>query len=159
MEVGDGDELLKFKYVEPIRIAHEGVCRILQKFNSKKRLHYIYGNHDYEYSHPEMVHKKINRIFNNVTEETGILFDDFKAHKALVYKHRETGVGFFIVHGHQWDTFFHRLIWLKGFLVRTFWRILQFLGLQDPGSISQKMVSLRRVEKICMNGRENITSP
>jgi len=146
VEVGDGDELLKFKYVEPIRIAHEGVYRILQKYNKKDRLHYIYGNHDYEYSRPEMVHKRLNSIFNPATEETEILFDDFKAHEALVFIHKESGVEFFTVHGHQWDTLFHRMIWLNGFLLRTFWRPLQLLGLQDPGSVAQDIVSHRKVE-------------
>ena len=147
IEVGDGDELLKFKYIEPIRIAHEQVYRILQKFHSQKRLHYIFGNHDDEYRKPELVHWKLNQILNPVTEEREILFDDFQAHEALVMEHRESGMTFFVVHGHQADDLFHRMIWLNRVLIRAFWRPLQLLGLQDPGSVSQNIYKRQKVEE------------
>ena len=150
VEVGDGDELLKFKYVEPIRIAHEPVYRLLQKFNRDDRLHYIFGNHDNEYRRPELVHYKLNRIFNPITEEVEILFDDFKAHEALVFHHEETGVDFFTVHGHQGDDLFHRFIWLNGVLLRLIWRPLQMLGFQDPGSVAQNMYKRQKVEEALM---------
>jgi UDP-2,3-diacylglucosamine pyrophosphatase LpxH len=147
IEVGDGDELLKFKYIEPIRDAHEEVYRLLQKFHHKQRLYYIFGNHDYEYRNPELVHRKLNHIFNRVTEEQEILFDDFEAHEGLVFKHTDSGVEFFAVHGHQADTLFHRLIWLNGVLLRLFWRPLQMFGLQDPGSASQNIHKREKVEE------------
>lgn len=147
VEVGDGDELLKFKYIEPIRTAHEEVYRLLQKFHHKHRLYYIFGNHDYEYRNPELVHRKLNHIFNRVTEEEEILFDDFEAYEGLVFKHKESGVEFFTVHGHQADNLFHHLIWLNGLLLRLFWRPLQMLGLQDPGSASQNIDKRQRVEE------------
>lgn len=147
IEVGDGDELLKFKYIEPIRIAHEQVYQLLQKFHRNKRLYYIYGNHDNEYRKPELVHKKLNRFFNQVTEETEILFDDFQAHEGLVFKHRESGVELFAIHGHQADDLFHRSIWLNLVLLRYLWRPLQMLGLQDPTSIAQNIYKRQKVEE------------
>ena len=147
VEVGDGDELLKFKYIEPIRLAHESVYKKLQKFHREDRLHYIYGNHDIEYRNPDLVKRKLNHIFNPATNMPEILFDNFEAHEGLVFLHEESGVEFFVVHGHQADTLFHRFIWLNGFLLRTFWRPLQLLGLQDPTSVAQNINKRQKVEE------------
>jgi UDP-2,3-diacylglucosamine pyrophosphatase LpxH len=158
-EVGDGDELLKFKYIEPIRIAHEQVYRLLQKFHEKRRLYYLFGNHDDEYSNPELVHWKLNQLLNPVTEEREILFDDFQAHEALVLEHRESGMTFFVVHGHQGDDLFHRMIWLNRVLIRAFWRPLQLLGLQDPGSVAQNMYKRQKVEEALVQWVEENRQP
>lgn len=147
IEVGDGDELLKFKYLEPIRIAHESVYRLLQKFHKKKRLYYIFGNHDIEYRNPELVHRKLNHIFNPVTEQPEILFDDFKAHEGLLFKHKESGMSLFAIHGHQADDLFHRFIWLNRVLLRAIWRPLQLLGFQDPTSVARNIYKREQVEK------------
>jgi len=147
IEVGDGDELLKFKYLEPIRIAHEGVYRQLQKFHQKKRLYYIFGNHDIEYRNPELVHYKLNRLFNGDTDETEVLFDDFKAHEGLIFKHKESGLSLFAIHGHQADDLFHRFIWLTRVLLRTIWRPLQLLGFQDPTSVARNIHKREKVER------------
>jgi hypothetical protein len=150
VELGDGDELLKFKYLEPIRIAHEEVYRLLQKFNKKNRLHYIFGNHDIEYSNPDLVHRKFNRFLNGNTEEIEILFDNFEAHEGLIFHHRESGFELFAVHGHQADDLFHRLIGLNRVLLRALWHPLQRMGLQDPGSVSQNIYKRQKVEEELM---------
>lgn len=150
VEVGDGDELLKFKYVAPIRIAHEQVYRLLQKFHREKRLHYIFGNHDSEYRRPDLVHKKLNHIFDPVTDEEEILFDDFKAYEGLVFHHEESGVNLFAVHGHQGDDLFHRFIWLNRILLRMLWRPLQMLGFKDPSSVAQNINKRQKVEEELM---------
>lgn len=147
IEVGDGDELLKFKYLEPIRIAHEGVYRQLQQFHKKKRLYYIFGNHDIEYRNPDLVHYKLNRLFNDDTQEPEVLFDDFKAHEGILFKHKESGVSFLTIHGHQADDLFHRFIWLNRVLLRTLWRPLQLMGFQDPTSVARNIYKREQVEK------------
>lgn len=147
IELGDGDELLKFKYIEPIRIAHEDVYRLLQKFNKKIKLHYIFGNHDFEYSNPDLVHHKLNMFFNGETEKIELLFDNFEAHEGLVFHHKESGLNLFAVHGHQADDLFHRMIGLNRVLLRALWRPLQLMGLQDPGSVSQNIFKRRKVEE------------
>jgi UDP-2,3-diacylglucosamine pyrophosphatase LpxH len=159
IEVGDGDELLKFRYVEPIRIAHEHVFRLLQKFHRENRLHYIYGNHDIEYRHPELVHRKPNRIINQITEEPEILFDDFIAHEGLIFKHKESNVMLFAVHGHQADDLFHRFIWLNQILLRMLWRPLQLLGFQDPSSVSQNIYKRQKVEEELIKWSANQKQP
>lgn len=145
VEVGDGDELLKFKYVEPIRIAHEQVYRLLQKFHRKNRFYYIFGNHDIEYRNPDLVHRKLNHLLDPSTDEREILFDDFEVHEGLVFKHKESGIELFTVHGHQADDLFHRTIWLNQVLLRLFWRPLQMMGLQDPGNIAQNIYKRQKV--------------
>jgi UDP-2,3-diacylglucosamine pyrophosphatase LpxH len=147
VEVGDGDELLKFRFVEPIRIAHEQVYRLLQKYHQENRLHYIFGNHDSEYRNPDLVQRKLNHFFNNRTGEAEVLFDDFVAYEALVFTHKESGVELFAVHGHQGDDLFHRFIWLNRILLRTLWRPLQLMGLQDPTSVSQNIYKREKVEE------------
>jgi len=147
VEVGDGDELLKFKYIEPIRVAHEHIYRLLQKFHHKKRLHYIYGNHDNEYRDPELVHWKLNRLFDRSSDAEEILFDNFQTHEGLVFTHKESGTELFAVHGHQCDDLFHRLIWLNGVLLRAFWRPLQLMGFQDPASVAQNFYKRQKVEE------------
>jgi len=159
VEVGDGDELLKFKYIEPIRIAHEDVYRLLQKFNKKKRLHYIFGNHDFEYSNSDLVHHKLNKFFNGKTEKTEILFDDFEAHEGLVFHNRESGLDLLAVHGHQADDLFHRMIRLNRVLLRLLWRPLQLMGLQDPGSVSQNYYKRQKVEEALIEWSAANTQP
>ena len=124
VEVGDGDELLKFKHVEEIRIAHEHVYRILQMFHKKSRFYFIFGNHDIEYRNPEIVQRKLNWLINRITDKKEVLFENFKIQEALVLQHDESGIELFVVHGHQGDDLFHRFIWLNRVLLRTFWRPL-----------------------------------
>ncbi len=147
IENGDGDELLKFRYIEPIRIAHEDVFRLLEKFNKKKRLYYIFGNHDIEYSNPDWIHHGFNPFFNIPIDNTEVLFDDFKAHEGLVFQHKESGFELFAAHGHQADDWFHQRIGLNRMLLRAIWRPLQLMGLQDPGSVSQNIYKRQKVEE------------
>jgi UDP-2,3-diacylglucosamine pyrophosphatase LpxH len=147
VEIGDGDELLIFKHVKEIRIAYEPIYRILQKFHRKKRFYFIFGNHDIEYRNPDIVERKLNWVYNRNTDEEEILFENFKVHEALVFKHKESGVKLFTVHGHQGDDLFHRFIWLNRVLLRTLWRPLQLMGFQDPSSIAQNTNKRQKVEE------------
>ena len=147
VEVGDGDELLKFKYVEPIRVAHEQVYRLLKKFQQKRRLHYIFGNHDDEYRRSDLPHFRPTRIFNTNFDDPKIIFCGFKVQEGLVFKHEESNVELFVFHGHQGDDLFHRFIWLSRVLLRAFWRPLQLLGLQDPSSVAQNIYKRQKVEE------------
>ena len=146
VEVGDGDELMKFKHVQTIRIAHEHIYRLMQKFHQEERFYYIYGNHDIEYRNPDTLAKRLNRYFNWFTDEEEILFNDFSVYEGLVFSHQESGVDFFIVHGHQGELFNDRFFWLSRFLLRGLWRPLQLVGIQDPTSVSQNIYKRQKVE-------------
>jgi predicted phosphodiesterase len=147
VEVGDGDELMKFKYVETIRLAHEHIYLLLQEFHQEGRFYYVYGNHDIEYRNPETLARKLNWHFNWFADQEDILFDDFSVHEGLIFEHDKTGVELFVTHGHQGELFSDRLSWLSRYLLRGLWRPLQLVGIQDPTSVAQSAFKRRKIEK------------
>ena len=46
LELGDGDELWENRSIRTIREMHPHSFEMLEKFNRKKRLYMVYGNHD-----------------------------------------------------------------------------------------------------------------
>ena len=152
VEVGDGDELLKFKDIRTIRIAHEHIYLMLQKFHQRDRFYYIFGNHDMDYRNPIMVATLLNHYFSWIDENKDeILFDDFQVYEGLVFQHLESGVDLFVVHGHQGELFNDRLHWLSRIFLRGLWRPLQLMGLQDPTSVAQNAYARNKVELQLMN--------
>ncbi len=146
IEVGDGDELMKFHHVETIRIAHEPVYRQLQKFHQEGRLHYIHGNHDIEYGNPHSLTNQLNQLFNPYTEDTEILFNDFTVHEGLRLVHQESGVEFFVTHGHQGELWSDTFAGVSSIFLYRLWRPLQLLGFQDPTSIAKNPRQRQKVE-------------
>lgn len=148
VEVGDGDELLKFKEIKSIRIAHEQIYQLLQKFHHEGRFQYVFGNHDNEYRNPEALAKKLNHhyILGDVDVE-GVLFDGFRVHEGLIFSHKESGANLFVVHGHQGEFFNDRAIWLSQILLRRLWRPLQLLGFQDPTSVAGDYLKQQKIEQ------------
>ena len=55
IEIGDGDELWKNKNILNIAYNYKDVFKMLNKFNHKKRLYLLYGNHDIIKSNPEFI--------------------------------------------------------------------------------------------------------
>lgn len=147
VEVGDGDEIIKFRYVELLRIAHEEVYALLQKFQKEDRFYYIFGNHDYAYSNPEVFANVLNRRISWYGEKEEKLFDNFCVHESLIFCHAETGAEFFVVHGHQGEFLSDRLAWLSSILVYRLWRPLQSVGLQDPTSVGNNVYKSKEMEK------------
>ncbi|MEE4193880.1 MAG: serine/threonine protein phosphatase [Anaerolineae bacterium] len=146
IEVGDGDELMKFRFVETIRIAHEQVYRQLQKFHQEGRLQYIYGNHDIEYGNPNSLTNQLNQLFNPYTDTSEILFNDFRVHEGLRLVHQESGVEFFVTHGHQGEFWSDKFAGVSSMLLYRLWRPLQLLGFQDPTSIAKNPRQRQKVE-------------
>lgn len=152
VEVGDGDELLKFKDIRTIRIAHEQVYFLLQQFHREGRFYYLFGNHDYEYRNPEKLASKLNHHFRWFGEiEDEVLFDNFCVYESLIFKHKETGVAFLCAHGHQGEFFNDGVIWFNRLLLRSIWHPLQLLGLQDPGSVSKNVLKRHKIEQQLVN--------
>lgn len=147
VEVGDGDELFKFRFVEAIRQAHEDVYLTLQKFHRQGRFYYIFGNHDIEYRNPASLAERLNQFFNPFTAETEILFDDFVVHEGLIFAHEESDTEFFAVHGHQGELMNDQLYWLTRFLLRGIWRPLQLFGVRDPTSVAGNVNIRDKVER------------
>lgn len=146
VEVGDGDELMKFRHVETIRIAHEPIYRQLQKFHQAGRLHYIHGNHDIEYGNPNSLATRLNHLFSPYSDDTEVLFDDFNVHQGLRFIHQESGVEFFATHGHLGEFWSDRFAWLSQTLLYRLWRPLQLMGFQDPTSVAKNPRQRQKIE-------------
>lgn len=80
-----------------------------------------------------------------------VLFDDFSVHEGLVFEHQESELKIFVVHGHQGKLFTDTLFWLSRILLRSLWRPLQLLGIQDPTSVSQNAFQRKKIEKQLIN--------
>jgi UDP-2,3-diacylglucosamine pyrophosphatase LpxH len=159
VEVGDGDELMKFKSVETIRHAHEQIYLLLQRYHQEERFYYIYGNHDIEYRDPDTLADILNCQLSWFTEDEDILFDDFLVYEGLIFSHQESGTEFFVVHGHQGELMNDKLFWLSRLLLRGLWRPLQLLGLQDPTSLAQNVEKREKVERQFINWVETTRQP
>lgn len=160
VEVGDGDELLKFKDIRTIRLAHDQIYRTLRKFHQYNRFYYIFGNHDIEYGNPTQLTSRLNHHYNWFDEEQDeTLFDDFKVYEGLIFHHIESGAEFFVVHGHQGELFNDRLHWLSRVFLKGLWRPLQLMGLQDPTSVARKGPIRQKIELQLLDWVEKNSQP
>lgn len=147
IELGDGDELLKNRNFTEICNIYTDVFRLLHEFYRDKRLYMLYGNHDADKSEPGFVKKNLQSFYNRQTDRNEPLFDNIKIHEGLILKHQETGKKLFLIHGHQGDLI-NDVFWRLGrFLVRHFWRRLEFIGLKDPTSAAMNYDLKKKIEK------------
>jgi UDP-2,3-diacylglucosamine pyrophosphatase LpxH len=146
IEVGDGDELMKFRHIDAIRVAHEKVYRQLQKFHQDGRLHYIHGNHDIEYGNPNSLATQLNHLFTYQRDEAEILFNNFTVHEGLRLVHQESGVEFFVTHGHQGEFWSDRFAGFSSMLLYRLWRPLQLMGFHDPTSVAKNPRQRQKIE-------------
>ena len=112
IEVGDGDELWQNRLFRTIRQAHAPIFDLLYRFHDQKRLHLIFGNHDFQGG-----------------EQNGIWKDDLPTEEGVILEHVKTAQRLFIVHGHQADWTSNNLFIFSKFVVRLFWRQFQKWGL------------------------------
>ena len=62
IEAGDGDELWKNKSFIDIAYNHKDIFKVLNKFNTKKRLHLLYGNHDFKKASKDFLLKQKKKL-------------------------------------------------------------------------------------------------
>lgn len=129
VELGDGDELLENRGLEPIVRAHEDIFRVLDRFHRDGRLIYVFGNHNLLMSRPRWREKQL------AAARTALpgLWKGLVARESILL-----GDGLILFHGHQADglsTFLHPL---SRVLIRCLWRYLRSsLGLKNRLSVSQ----------------------
>ncbi len=111
IEVGDGDELWKNRYLKDIINAHPQTFKRLHQLDAQNRLYLIQGNHD------------IAGARSGLTNKDGI-----PIYKGLVLKHKMTGQNIFVTHGHQADIKSDIFHVISRFVVRHIWRRWQLLG-------------------------------
>lgn len=145
IELGDGDELWENNFTDIFK-AHKDVYRVLKKFNDKKQLFFIWGNHDMDYKNPKNVAKNLH-YFDDVVDGPNqeLLLNVSFSEAILLEKEKDKTI--FLLHGHQADWFNYNFWRLSKFLVRFLWRPLQLVGIKDPTSPAQNFKGLIKVEK------------
>lgn len=118
IELGDGDELWENRNFAVIQEIHSDIFQTLSRFNEKKRLWMLYGNHD--------IAKQNLHPFSDCCFYEGLLLKDCASDKTL-----------YLTHGHQAD-FFNSVLWrISRFLVRYLWGPLERFGVLDPTSAAK----------------------
>ena len=144
IELGDGDELWENKFVD-IFNANKDVYLLLKEFHVKKKLHFIWGNHDMDYQNPKNVLKNLSTYIDTSNGEEKELLPNVSFSEAIKLEN-EDGNSVFLLHGHQAD-WFNYVFWkFSRFLVRFLWKPLQIIGIKDPTSPAQNFRGLIKVE-------------
>jgi len=146
IEVGDGDELLKNRNLVGIRTAHAPVYKLLRKFYRRGRFYYLHGNHDIHYRDQGYSRGCLSSLYNPYRDELEPLFPGLRVREGLVLVHQETGQDLFVVHGHQGEFLNDRAWQISQFLLRSIWKPLQLLGIQNPSRVSVNPQIRRKVE-------------
>ena len=150
IEAGDGDELWKNKSFRDIAYNHRDVFKILNKFNTKKRLHLLYGNHDSKKSSKEFLikqKKKLLKIHKDFGRDFIYLLDNIVYEEGLILKYMPLNKDIFVIHGHQLDFMNYELSFVSRFLVRYLWRNMEGAGFRAPTSPANNYKKGGKVDK------------
>lgn len=145
IELGDGDELWENSFNDIFK-AHKDTYGVLKQFHEKKRLHFIWGNHDMDYKKPKHIAKNLAYFDDNVKGPNQELMINASFSEAIVLENNERKK-IFLLHGHQADWFNYNFWKLSKFLVRFLWKPLQIIGIKDPTSPAQNFKELIKVEE------------
>lgn len=147
IELGDGDELWENKKISNIITEHKDTFLALRRFYHKKRLHFLFGNHDIVKSNPKYVKQNLYYYYDEREKKKVSLFKGIKIHEGIVLKHKDTKSEIFLLHGHQVD-FINSTLWrLSRFLVRYLWRPLENFGVNDPTSTAKNYRKKESVDR------------
>jgi UDP-2,3-diacylglucosamine pyrophosphatase LpxH len=147
IELGDGDELWENKRLSDIIRVHSNVFWLLSKFYKRKKLYFIYGNHDMVKKNHKYVKKHMYKYFDERQKKDLPLFENIKVHEGLILRHKVNNYKIFLIHGHQVELLNNELWKITRFLVRYLWRPLNFFGLNDPTKTADSYHRKHAVEK------------
>jgi UDP-2,3-diacylglucosamine pyrophosphatase LpxH len=147
IELGDGDELWKYKNLSDIVSIHSHVFWLLSKFYKEGRLHVIFGNHDIVKKYNKFVKSNMYEYFDEKERKYIPLFPNIKLHEGLILKHKATGDKILLIHGHQGDLINDGMWRLGRFLVRYLWGPLSSIGINDPTSAAKNYDKKDEVEQ------------
>ena len=150
IEAGDGDELWKNKSFIDIAYNHKDIFKVLNKFNNKKRLHLLYGNHDSKKASKDFLlkqKKKLLKIDENFGKDFIYLLDNIIYKESLILKYLPLDKNIFIFHGHQLDFMNYEFSFLSKFLVRHIWEYLEGTGFKAPTSPANNYKKGGKVDK------------
>ncbi|MCM1566643.1 MAG: serine/threonine protein phosphatase [Dehalobacter sp. 4CP] len=137
IELGDGDELWKYKNMSDIVPVHKDTLSLLQKFYNEGRVYFIYGNHDMVKNNDHFVRKCFNRYYDAEEKRHVPLFENVKFREGLVLRYKDSERKILLIHGHQGSMLDYTFWGLRRFLVRYVWKKLELFGFKDPTSTAK----------------------
>jgi len=146
IEIGDSDELWENYRFSKLLDAHRDVYLLIKKFHSKNRFYMIWGNHDVVKERTHFVKKHLYGYYNS-EHKYEPLFDKIRTHEGIVLKYKDTSYKIFVVHGHQGDLLNDTLWPLARFLVRYFWKNIQYLRQRNPISPARNIQLMKTIER------------
>ena len=152
IELGDGDELWKNKNCIDIAYAYKDIFEILEKFNLKKRLCLVYGNHDIIKSRDNFVMKQ-KKLCSSICDSFGDkmlkLYENVNFYEGVVLNYKPLNKEIYAFHGYQVD-FINCTLWrVSRFLVRYLWRFLEgVVGFKAPTSPAKNYDKGDKIDKI-----------
>ncbi len=147
IELGDGDELWKYKKMSDILPVHKDTFLLLQKFYDDGRLYFLFGNHDMVKSNDKFLKNCFSRFYDDLDKKSAALFENIKIHEGLVLRYKATGQKILLIHGHQASIMDYTFWGVRRFLVRYFWKNLELFGLNDPTSTAKNYRKKDSIEK------------
>jgi UDP-2,3-diacylglucosamine pyrophosphatase LpxH len=152
IELGDGDELWKYKSFPEIAAIHKDVFQLLEKLYREGRLYMMFGNHDIVKKYkPEL----LETYYDESRNASLPLFPGVRIYESLLLVYGGAGRGIFLLHGHQAD-FLNDTLWrLARFLVRHVWKPLELIGFNDPTSANKNNKVKVKVEKRLLEWAED----
>ncbi|OGD27207.1 MAG: hypothetical protein A2Y56_15500 [Candidatus Aminicenantes bacterium RBG_13_63_10] len=138
IEIGDGDELVKNRGLEPLVQAYDRIFRLLDLFHRDGRLIYLFGNHNLRMKNARWREKQLAEARRHIPG----LWTGLNVWESVLL-----GDKLLLFHGHQADmlsTFLHPL---NRLFIRFIWRFMQNgPGLINPLSVSQNPKKRTRLE-------------
>lgn len=151
IELGDGDELWENRSFESIKRAHPDSFNMLSCFYNCKRYYSVYGNHDMVKKHASYIRKHCHSFYCYDDMCKKNLFPDVHFYPSIVLENEDKSIKICMMHGHQTD-FFNNNLWpVSRFLVRYFWRPLEFFGIPDPTNAAKNNTKKKKSEKHIVN--------
>ncbi|KLE15588.1 metallophosphoesterase [Clostridium sp. C8] len=151
VELGDGDELWQNSNFKEIRLAHDEVYTLFQKFYDYNRLIMLYGNHNIYLKYRNFVEENYYEYYDDYNQETIKLFPNINIHEAVIFKHKYTGQEILAVHGHQGDLMNDKFWRFTLLSVRYFWRYLHSIGFTNPSSPVKNAEKIHKIERFYSN--------
>ncbi|WP_130806296.1 metallophosphoesterase [Senegalia massiliensis] len=147
IELGDGDELWENNNIDDIIDANLDTFSILSEFYKRRRLYFIFGNHDMIKKEQKYVKENLCQFLGQTNQDYITLFDNIKVHEGLILKHKVTKEKIFLVHGHQVSFLDYKWWKARRFLVGKLWKHLELFGINDPTSPAKNYSKRQLIDK------------
>lgn len=145
IELGDGDDLLECKNYKDVINTYLDIFKYLKKFHDKSKLVMIYGNHDIKKKDKKFLEDNLYKYYDEKNKKDEILLSGLIAYESLILEYKAQEI--FLIHGHQVDILNGLFLSFSKVLVKYLWRILEFVGANDPTEGAKNNEVIKKVEK------------